>query len=147
MTEYKDIIKPKLTERRYIHSLCVADEAVKLAEKYGCDKEKAYTAGILHDIFKDTPKEEMLKMFDDFGIILNGVEKQAPKLWHAILGSEYIKRVLKINDDEIISAVRYHTTAKAGMTLLEKVMLTKRTEQFTSVHVSSKNMENFLTRT
>ena len=62
MTEYKDIIKPKLTERRYIHSLCVADEAVKLAEKYGCDKEKAYTAGILHDIIKDTPKEEMLKM-------------------------------------------------------------------------------------
>ena len=122
MTEYKDIIKPKLTERRYIHSLCVADEAVKLAEKYGCDKEKAYTAGILHDIIKDTPKEEMLKMFDDFGIILTGVEKQAPKLWHAILGSEYIKRVLKINDDEIISAVRYHTTAKAGMTLLEKVI-------------------------
>lgn len=123
MTEnYKDIIKPKLTERRYIHSLCVADEAVKLAEKYGCDKDKAYTAGILHDIIKDTPKEAMLKMFDDFGIIPTDIEKQAPKLWHAILGSEYIKRVLKIDDDEIISAVRYHTTAKAGMTLLEKVI-------------------------
>ena len=123
MTEnYKDIIKPKLTERRYIHSLCVADEAVKLAEKYGCDKDKAYIEGILHDIIKDTPNEDMLKMFDDFGIIPTDIEKQAPKLWHAILGSEYIKRVLKIDDDEIISAVRYHTTAKAGMTLLEKVI-------------------------
>ncbi len=120
--DYKGIIKPMLTERRYFHSLCVADEAVRLAEKYGCDTEKAYTAGILHDIIKDTSKEDMLKMFSDFGIILTDVEKQAPKLWHAILGSVYIKRVLKIEDDEIVSAVRYHTTAKADMTLLDKII-------------------------
>lgn len=119
---YKEIIKPKLTERRYIHSLCVADEAVRLAEKHGCDTEKAYTAGILHDIIKDTPKDEMLKMFSDFGIILSDVEKQAPKLWHAILGSEYVRRVLNIDDDDVISAIRYHTTAKSGMTLLEKII-------------------------
>lgn len=119
---YKAIIKPKLTERRYYHSLCVADEAVRLAKKYGCDTEKAYTAGILHDIIKDTPKEEMLKMFDNFGIILSDIEKQAPKLWHAMLGSEYVKRVLNINDDDVISAIRYHTTAKANMSLLEKVI-------------------------
>lgn len=120
--DYKEIIKPMLSERRYFHSLCVADEAVILAKKFGCDKEKAYTAGILHDIIKDTPKEEMLKMFNDFGIILTGVEKQAPKLWHAILGSEYVRRVLEIDDEDIISAIRYHTTAKADMTLLEKVI-------------------------
>lgn len=120
--DYKEIIRPKLTAKRYFHSLCVAEEAVILAEKYGCDTEKAYVAGILHDIMKDISKEEMLKMFKEFDIILTDVEKQAPKLWHAILGSEYIRRELKIDDEEIISAVRYHTTAKPDMTLLEKII-------------------------
>lgn len=137
--DYKEIIKPKLTERRYIHSLCVADEAVNLAKKYGCDEEKAYTAGILHDIIKDTSREEMLKMFNDFGIILTDVEKQAPKLWHAILGSEYVRRVLKIDDDEIISAIRYHTTAKADMSLLEKVIYIA---DFTSADRDYNGVEN-----
>ena len=50
---YKEIIRPKLTPKRYFHSLCVAEEAVKLAEKYGCDTEKAYVAGVLHDIMKE----------------------------------------------------------------------------------------------
>ena len=45
--DYKEIIRPKLTAKRYFHSLCVAEEAVILAEKYGCDTEKAYVAGIL----------------------------------------------------------------------------------------------------
>ena len=98
--DYKEIIRPKLTPKRYFHSLCVAEEAVILAEKYGCDTKKAYVAGILHDIMKDISREEMLKMFKDFDIILTDVEKQAPKLWHAILGSEYIRRELKIDDEE-----------------------------------------------
>ena len=99
--DYKEIIKSKLTAKRFFHSLCVAEEAMKLAEKYGCDTEKAYVAGILHDIMKDISKEEMLKMFKEFDIMLTDVEKQAPKLWHAILGSEYIRRELKIDDEEI----------------------------------------------
>ncbi|MBO5725698.1 MAG: HD domain-containing protein, partial [Clostridia bacterium] len=58
--KYKEILKGRLKEKRYIHSLAVADEAVRLAKKYGCDEEKAYLAGLLHDITKNTPKEEQL---------------------------------------------------------------------------------------
>ena len=56
------ILKKRLNEKRYYHSLCVADEAKRLAVKYGADPEKAYLAGLLHDITKNAPDEEHLKM-------------------------------------------------------------------------------------
>jgi predicted HD superfamily hydrolase involved in NAD metabolism len=120
--EYKKLIKSKLTEKRYLHSLAVADEAEKLAVKYGCDRAKAYTAGLLHDIMKDSSREDMLQIFEEFDIMLSNVERAAFKLWHAIAGSAYIKNVLGVDDEDIINAVRYHTTARAGMSTLEKVI-------------------------
>lgn len=121
-SEYKAILKDRLNEKRYYHSLCVADEAVRLSEKYGCDKDKAYLAGLLHDITKNSSPEEHLKIFNDFGIILNDIEKNAQKLWHAISGAAYIENILAIKDTEIIDAVRYHTTAKDNMSLLAKIL-------------------------
>ena len=111
-----------MTPKRYHHSLCVAEEAVRLANKYGGDKEKAYLAGLLHDITKNAPPDEHLNIFERFGIMLNDIEKNAEKLWHAMSGAAYIENVLKIDDKEIITAVRYHTTARAGMTQLEKLL-------------------------
>ena len=119
---FKLILKQRLNEKRYYHSLCVADEAKRLAEKYGGDCDKAYLAGLLHDITKNAPDEEHLKIFNEFGIILNDVEKNAKKLWHAMSGAEYVKNILGINDPEIIDAIRYHTTAKADMSLLAKIL-------------------------
>lgn len=124
-TEYtalKAILEKRLNEKRYYHSLCVADEAKRLAEKYGGNPEKAYLAGLLHDITKNAPAEEHLKIFADFGIIPNEIEKGAEKLWHAMSGAAYVKHILEINDAEIIDAIRYHTTAKAGMSLLAKIL-------------------------
>ena len=63
--DYKAVIKPFLSEKRYRHSLAVAEEAVHLAKKYGADEEKAYTVGILHDIMKDMPPEEQAKARHD----------------------------------------------------------------------------------
>lgn len=121
-TEYKELLKNRLTPKRYNHSLCVADEAVRLAEKYGGDVEKAYLAGLLHDITKNATPQEHLHIFEEFGIMLNSVEKNAEKLWHAISGSAFIEHKLNICDSEIITAVRFHTTARKGMTLLEKLL-------------------------
>mgnify|MGYP004524139461 CR=1 FL=1 len=118
----KLILKKRLTEKRYYHSLCVADEAKRLAEKYGGDCENAYLAGLLHDITKNAPDDEHLKIFNEFGIILTDVEKNAQKLWHAMSGAEYVKHILGIDDPEITDAIRYHTTAKAGMSLLAKIL-------------------------
>lgn len=118
----KVILKQRLNEKRYYHSLCVADEAVRLAEKYGGSTEKAYLAGLLHDITKNASDEEHLQIFDKFGIMLNDVEKNAEKLWHAMSGAAYIKNILGINDPEIIDAVRYHTTARVDMSLTAEIL-------------------------
>lgn len=118
----KVILQKRLNEKRYYHSLCVADEARRLAEKYGGDIEKAYLAGLLHDITKNAPDEEHLKIFKEFGIILSDVEQNAKKLWHAMSGALYVKNILGINDPEIIDAIRYHTTAKADMSPLAKIL-------------------------
>ena len=120
--EYKNILKKNLKESRYNHSLAVADEALRLALKYGADPQKAYLAGLLHDITKNTAVEEHLNIFETFGIMLTNVEKNAHKLWHAISGAAYVKHILMIDDDEIIEAIRYHTTAKANLSLLGKVL-------------------------
>lgn len=118
----KAILQKRLNEKRYYHSLCVADEAGRLAEKYGGDSEKSYLAGLLHDITKNAPDEEHLQIFKEFGIILSDVEQNAKKLWHAMSGALYVKNILEINDPEIIDAIRYHTTAKADMSLLAEIL-------------------------
>lgn len=120
--EYKQLLNKRLNEKRYLHSLAVADEALRLAKKYGASEQKAYLAGLLHDITKNAPREEHLKLFRTFGIMLNNVEENAGKLWHAISGSVYVRYVLNIQDEEIVEAIRYHTTAKADMPLLAKIL-------------------------
>lgn len=120
--QFKAIIKARLEPGRYHHSLCVADEARRLALRWGADPDKAYTAGLLHDILKNTKPDRQLQILSDFGILLDSVEKHAPKLWHAKSGAAFIERVLGVTDDEIVSAVRYHTTARVNMTLLERVL-------------------------
>ena len=120
--DYKKIIRELMGDYRYEHSVNVADEAVTLAELYGGDVDKAYTAGILHDITKELQKDKQLQIINDGGIILDDVQKQAPKLWHAISGSVYIQTELGITDSDIINAIRYHTTGRANMSLLEKII-------------------------
>ncbi len=120
--DYKKIIRELMGDYRYEHSVNVADEAVALAELYGEDVDKAYTAGILHDVTKELPNDKQLQIINDGGIILDDVQKQAPKLWHAISGSVYIQTELGITDSDIINAIRYHTTGRANMSLLEKII-------------------------
>ena len=118
------IIRNRLSDYRFHHSLCVAQEAKRLAERYGEDADKAYTAGILHDIMKDTPKEAQRKIFTDYAVVLDDVEKRSATLWHARSGEVFLRHVLGVTDEEILSAVRYHTTGRAGMSLLEQVLFT-----------------------
>lgn len=122
ISKYKELLQKRLTAKRYNHSLCVADEAVRLTQIYGGNSEKAYLAGLLHDITKNASKDEHLHIFNQFGIILNEIEENAEKLWHAISGAAYIQHILGINDSEIINAIRYHTTARENMSHLEKIL-------------------------
>ncbi len=122
--EFLEEIKKKLNPDRLYHSLNVADEAKKLALHYGADEKKAFTAGLVHDIMKNTPKDEMLDFMLSHGIKLTDVEKANDKIWHAMAGEAYLRDEMHVTDEEILSAVRWHTTAKRHMTLLEKIVFT-----------------------
>lgn len=122
MEEYRAIVKPFLEKERFYHSVCVSQAAVGLAKQNGSDPRKAEVAGILHDIMKELPPTEQLKMMTRYDIILSDVERSSPKLWHAILGAAYLEHELHITDREILDPVRYHTTGRANMTLPEKVL-------------------------
>ncbi|MBQ9859900.1 MAG: bis(5'-nucleosyl)-tetraphosphatase (symmetrical) YqeK [Clostridia bacterium] len=120
--QFTQIIRARLGDYRYHHSLCVAEEARRLAERYGADPQKAYTAGLLHDIMKDTAPKTQLQILSDFGILLDEVEQQSKTLWHARSGAVFLRHILGVTDEDILQAVRYHTTGRAGMSLLEKVL-------------------------
>lgn len=122
MIDYIAIAKQKLSFKRFQHTLEVAETAKLLALKYGADEEKAFIAGLLHDIMKDASKEEQLNIIEKSDIILTYSEKANSKLWHAIAGAAYLREELGINDGDIFNAVFYHTTGRAGMSLLEKVI-------------------------
>ena len=120
--EYLSLLQTRLNEKRFIHSLNVADAAVTLARRFGADEEKAYLAGLLHDITKNETEENQLQIMESGGIILSMTQRSNPKLWHAMSGMVYLRDVLGITDEEVLGAVRWHTTGKAGMTLVEKVV-------------------------
>lgn len=117
-----EAVRAKLRPERFTHSLNVAEEARRLAQKYGADPEKAYTAGILHDIMKNSSPEEQLAVLEQAGVTLTADERANPKLWHAVAGEAYARTVLQVRDADILQAIRYHTTARAGMSVLEKVL-------------------------
>ncbi|MBR3835783.1 MAG: bis(5'-nucleosyl)-tetraphosphatase (symmetrical) YqeK [Clostridia bacterium] len=117
-----ELIGSKLETRRFEHSLNVAESARYLAEKYGYDADKAFTAGLLHDVMKNASPEEQLKVIAESGVELSPAEASNPKLWHAIAGAAYLKTVMGIDDEELYLAVRYHTTGRAGMSLIEKIV-------------------------
>lgn len=120
--EYKSLLREMLDDYRYIHSLGVAESARELAVIYGYDTDKAYKAGLLHDIMKNATKDYQLQIMEKGGIILSQAEKNNPKLWHAMAGECYLRLELGIDDKELLSSVRYHTTGKEGMSLLDKIV-------------------------
>ena len=120
--EFKEILKNRLTEKRYIHSLNVADSAKQLAKLYGYDEEIAYTAGLIHDCCKDTPAGLQLSYMLENGVELSEYELGVAKLYHSICGSVFVKKEFGIDNQDIINAVRYHTTGRKNMSLLEKII-------------------------
>ena len=116
-----EILTEMLAEKRLHHSLCVEKRCVELAEIHGADTQKAAAAGLLHDVFHDMPKDEQLKYIRSRGILLDIFSAQHPPLWHSIAGAEFL-REKAFDDEQVILAVRYHTTGRGGMSLLEKVV-------------------------
>ena len=110
-----------LKRRRIPHVLGTEQEAIRLAERYGADVEKARRAALLHDCTKKLEMDEQLALCRRYGIELDELEQKALKLLHARTGAAVARDVFGV-DDEIYGAIRWHTTGRAGMTLLEKII-------------------------
>lgn len=118
----KNKLKTFLTQTRYIHSINVSECAKKMAKIYDVDEEKAYIASILHDCAKCLNHEQMAYYLNKYNIELDEYEKDNRALSHAIVGSYIARYEFNIKDNEILNAIKYHTTGKEDMTMLEKVI-------------------------
>jgi predicted HD superfamily hydrolase involved in NAD metabolism len=119
---YMELLKERLSEKRFAHSIEVMKEAGRLARRFGADPEKAELAGLLHDITKECGPKEQLQLCEKFGITVSESERAIPKILHAVTGAAVLERELGITDPEILDAVRYHTTGRERMGLLEKII-------------------------
>lgn len=115
-------VKNLLPERRYQHTLGVVQAALELADRFGADRDKAELAAILHDIAKYFPEEEMVETIRSHAELDDELLNYHPSLWHAPVGALYVRDRLGVDDPEVLDAIRYHTTGRRGMTLLDKVV-------------------------
>ena len=107
--------------KRIPHVRGCEEEAVKLARRWGADPEQARKAAILHDCTKYLTLEEQLSLCEKYGIMLDDLERTALKLLHSKTGAAIAKYEYGM-PEEICSAIFYHTTGRADMTLLEKIL-------------------------
>lgn len=115
-------LKNTLSEKRFNHTMGVAKEAVRLAKHYGGDEEKAYIAGLLHDCAKEISYEDSLKIIEEKGIACDELLKECRGIVHGPVGEFVAREVYGVEDEEILSAIRYHSTGRSNMTLLEKII-------------------------
>ena len=118
--ENRAFLKARLSKKRYTHSLNVAHEAQRLAELYGEDPEKAYFAGLMHDVCKELPAEEQEELVRASSFAVSKEELVTKPVWHGIAGAYFLQVRMGVTDPDVLNAVRYHTVGRAGMTRLEE---------------------------
>lgn len=121
---YEQAAREVLRDKRFYHTQCVARLAGELAARYGADVQKARAAGFLHDITKEIPAPDQLKMIGESAIITDKSILMNPNVYHSITGAIEAQKRFGIQDADVLNAVRYHTTGRAGMSLLEKIIYT-----------------------
>jgi predicted HD superfamily hydrolase involved in NAD metabolism len=123
MIENADVFaRSRLSERRYGHTLRVADTAGDLARVHSLDEDRARLAALLHDAARETGPEEFLRLAEQWDLPVGEPEQQSPKLLHGPVAAELGRRELGIEDEEVLEAVRAHTTGKPGMGPLALVL-------------------------
>ena len=122
LLEIRKKLSKKLKKDRFEHTIGVMYTAASLAMCYGEDVEKALTAGLLHDCAKYCSAEDQIVLCRKHGIELTESELEMPALIHAKLGAYLASHKYKIKDPDILDAIKYHTTGRPGMTMLEKII-------------------------
>lgn len=122
LEQLRDILKEEIPGKRYRHTLGVEKEAVRYAKKLGGDTYKAAVAGLLHDVTKCVPNDQQLAYLDAHHVPVTPLERANPKLYHAMSGAAVAKYEYGVEDQEILDAIRYHTTLREEMTLLDQII-------------------------
>lgn len=120
--EMRERLENKLTKKRFEHSLGVEYVSGCLAMVHGADVNKALTAGLLHDCAKCLPADEKIARCKKHGLPISQVEFANPELLHAKLGAYYAREKYGVDDEDILSAIEFHTTGRPAMSLLEKIV-------------------------
>jgi predicted HD superfamily hydrolase involved in NAD metabolism len=119
--EALEVVKKQLTAHRYQHTVGVMETAIILAQQYGADEKKAELAAIFHDYAKFRDKEEMYSIIVEQQMNKELLEYNT-ELWHAPVGAYLVQKEAGVTDLEVLDAIRYHTSGRPNMTLLEKII-------------------------
>ena len=121
--ELKEIVKSKMSLKRFTHTLGVVEMSEKLAKIYNANIEKCKVAALLHDICKEMDMEYIKNICkNNFMNELSEEDLENNEILHGFAGSYYVKTELGINDKEILNAIKYHTIGAKNMTLVEKIV-------------------------
>ncbi len=120
----RDNLDGVLKKSRFQHSIGVQEVACDLAAIYGYDVEKAGLAGLLHDCAKNLSDQELLDNCKENNITVSEMEERSPYLLHGKVGAVLAESKYEVKDEEILNSIRYHTTGRPNMTLLDKIIFT-----------------------
>lgn len=120
----KEKLSKKLSVKRFDHTIGVSYTAAAMAMRYGLNVDRAAMSGLLHDCAKYMTDDELIEKCTKYGIECSETELRNEYLLHAKLGAYLSKEKYGIEDEEICSAVRYHTTGKPAMSVLEAIVFT-----------------------
>ena len=118
----KELVRSRLSDKRYEHTLNVKKMAVKLAKRYGVDEDKAALAALLHDSAKEISKDEMRELMRQYPQYAEGGEERPTPVWHGICAAILARTQWGVEDEAILSAIACHPAGKAGMSKLDKVV-------------------------
>lgn len=118
----EDMVRQTLSPKRFQHTMNVKNLAVRMAQHYGVNTEKAAFAAILHDSAKELPRTELLQIMQDNAIIKKGTQNRPEPVWHGICAAILAKTQWNVQDEEILSAIACHTTGKENMSKLDKIL-------------------------
>ncbi len=115
-------LESELAYGRFVHTLDVASTAANLAMCYGTDIDMAETAGLLHDCAKCMSTAKMLKICEKAGAAVSDYERNSGSLLHSKAGAVLAQTRYGVKDEDVLNAIRFHTTGRPGMSLLEKIV-------------------------
>lgn len=120
--EMREKLEKKLSKKRFEHSLGVEYTAGALAMTHGADIDDALVAGLLHDCAKCMSGEEKIARCEKYKLEISRCERENPELLHAKLGAYYAREKYGVENEDILSAITWHTTGRPAMTLLDKII-------------------------